>query len=63
MLRFYEGLELTEIADIMNENLSTVKTRLYSSLKRLRIDLDETEKATNMNRDNTVRGGELYETV
>lgn len=45
VLRFYEDLELREIADIMNENLSTVKTRLYSSLKKLRLDLDGPETA------------------
>ncbi|NLN87358.1 MAG: sigma-70 family RNA polymerase sigma factor [Syntrophomonadaceae bacterium] len=44
VLRFYEDLELREIADIMDENLSTVKTRLYSSLKKLRLELDETAK-------------------
>lgn len=49
VLRFYEGLELGEIADIMNENLSTIKTRLYSSLKKMRIELDETERAMSRN--------------
>ncbi len=45
VLRFYEDLELKEIADIMDENLSTVKTRLYSSLRKLRLELDETAQS------------------
>jgi len=40
MLRFYEDMKLDEIATIMNENVNTVKSRLYSSLKRLRIELE-----------------------
>lgn len=63
VLRFYEGLGLSEIADILNENLSTVKTRLYSSLRKLRIELDEFERASNMNQTTTDKGAQLYETV
>ncbi len=40
-LRFYEGLKLEEIAEILGENLNTTKTALYSSLKTLRLQLDE----------------------
>lgn len=40
VLRFFEGLELKEIAGIVDKNLNTVKTGLYSSLKKLRIELD-----------------------
>lgn len=36
-LRFYEELSLKEISDITDVNLSTVKTRLYTGLKKLRI--------------------------
>ncbi|MCL4518139.1 MAG: RNA polymerase sigma factor [Thaumarchaeota archaeon] len=63
VLRFYEGLELREIADITNENLSTVKTRLYSSLRKMGIELDDSEKAANMNQNSAVKGAQLYETV
>lgn len=39
-LRFYEDLTLQEISDITGCNLSTVKTRLYTGLKKLRISLE-----------------------
>ena len=38
-LRFYEELSLKEISMVTGCNLSTVKTRLYSGLKKLRIEL------------------------
>ncbi len=41
MLRYYEDMKIEDIARIMNENINTTKTRLYSSLKKLRITLDE----------------------
>lgn len=40
-LRFYESFKIDEISEILNVNLSTVKTRLYAALKRLRLDLQE----------------------
>lgn len=39
-LRFYEGMKIEEIAIAMNENINTIKTRLYASLKKLRIHLE-----------------------
>ena len=39
-LRFYEQLSLAEIAETTGWNLSTVKTRLYSGLKKLRIAME-----------------------
>ena len=39
-LRFYEELSLPEISAVMNCPLSTVKTRLYTGLKKLRIALE-----------------------
>lgn len=42
ILRFYEDKPLSEIADILQENLSTVKSRLYRTLKKLREELDAT---------------------
>lgn len=39
-LRYFEDLKLEEIADILGENLNTVKTRLYKGLKKLRIELE-----------------------
>ncbi len=49
VLRFFEGLELKEIAGIVDKNLNTVKTGLYSSLKKLRIELDECQTGADMN--------------
>lgn len=40
-LRFFEDYKLEEIAEIIEENLSTVKSRLYRSLKKLKITLAE----------------------
>lgn len=39
-LRFYEELSLQEISEVTGVNLNTVKTRLYSGLKKLRITLE-----------------------
>lgn len=39
-LRYFEELKLGEIAELLNENLSTVKSRLYRGLKKLRLDLE-----------------------
>ncbi len=39
-LRYYEDLKLEEIAEILNENVSTVKSRLYRCMKKLRIELE-----------------------
>lgn len=41
ILRFFEDMRLEEIADILEENLSTVKSRLYRSIKKLRSVLGE----------------------
>ena len=38
-MKFFEDKKLEEIADILNENLSTIKSRLYRSMKKLRIKL------------------------
>lgn len=43
ILRFYEDKPLGEIADILEENLSTVKSRLYRTLRALRKELEESE--------------------
>ena len=41
LLRFYEEMQLSEIAGITGNNLSTVKSRLYKGLKKLRESLQE----------------------
>ena len=39
-LRFYEELSLKEISAVTGCNLSTVKTRLYTGLKKLRVSME-----------------------
>lgn len=39
-LRFYEERSLREISEITGWNVSTVKTRLYSGLRKLRVSLE-----------------------
>lgn len=41
ILRFYEDKQLSEIAEILQENLNTVKSRLYRTLRKLRMELTE----------------------
>lgn len=41
LLRFYEEMQLSEIAEITGTNLSTVKSRLYKGLKKLWESLQE----------------------
>ncbi|WP_419392592.1 RNA polymerase sigma factor [Cytobacillus praedii] len=48
VLRFFEDLKIEEVADVLNENVNTIKTRLYKALKLLRIELnDEIIKGAN----------------
>ena len=42
-LRFYEELTLKEIGEITGQNLSTVKSRLYAGLKKLRVAMEGAE--------------------
>lgn len=44
ILKYFEDLRLEEIAEILNENINTVKTRLYKSLKMLRVKLNDSEE-------------------
>lgn len=39
-LRFYEDKKLEEIAQILGENVSTIKSRLYRSMKKLKMQLE-----------------------
>ncbi|WP_304626094.1 RNA polymerase sigma factor [Sporosarcina sp. BP05] len=41
ILRFFEDLKIDEIALVMDENVNTIKTRLYAALKKLRIEVGE----------------------
>ena len=40
LLRYFEDLKLEDIADIVGDNLNTVKARLYRSLKRLNLEAE-----------------------
>jgi len=42
-LRFYEEMTLKEISQVTGQNLSTVKSRLYAGLKKLRIAMEGAE--------------------
>ncbi|MFI8495050.1 sigma-70 family RNA polymerase sigma factor [Peribacillus butanolivorans] len=44
ILRFFEDLKLEEIAEALEENVSTIKTRLYKALQLLRINMTEQEE-------------------
>ena len=39
-LRYFEERKLEEISQILGENLSTVKSRLYRGLKKLRLEME-----------------------
>lgn len=43
ILRYYEEMKLAEIASITNNNLNTVKSRLYKALKLLKISIGSDE--------------------
>lgn len=45
ILRYFEDLKIEEIAEVLNENINTVKTRLYKSLQMLHIKMDDYEEA------------------
>lgn len=42
-LRYFESFKIEEIAYVLDENVNTIKTRLYGALKKLRITLEEGE--------------------
>ena len=39
VLRFFEDRQIQEVAEILNENINTVKTILYRSLRKLKVEL------------------------
>ena len=41
VLRYFEDLKIEEIAEILNENINTVKTHLYKGLEKLRIEMND----------------------
>lgn len=54
ILKYFEDLKLQEIADILDENLSTIKNRLYKALKTLKFEiLAQEEIEDERKRENT----------
>lgn len=47
VLRYFEDLKIEEVAEILNENVNTVKTRLYQALQLLRNSMQEEPKEIN----------------
>lgn len=45
ILRFFEDRTLAQIAEILDENLSTIKTRLYKALRILKTEFKEEHNA------------------
>lgn len=43
ILRFFEDLKLEDIAQILDENENTIKTRLYKALRLLKVELSQEE--------------------
>nr|WP_312214629.1 sigma-70 family RNA polymerase sigma factor [Clostridioides sp.] len=41
LLRFFEDLKIDEVAEILDENINTVKTRLYTALKKLKFKVEK----------------------
>jgi RNA polymerase sigma-70 factor, ECF subfamily len=41
ILRYFEELPIAEIAEILGENVNTLKTRLYRTLRILRAEMEE----------------------
>jgi len=43
VLRYFEDMKLTEIAKVLEENLNSVKSRLYRGLRSLKVQMKEGE--------------------
>ena len=41
VLRYFEDLKIEEVADILELNISTIKTRIYKGLKLLKIQMED----------------------
>lgn len=41
IMRYFEDMKLEQITDIMDSNISTIKSRLYRSLKKLKVSLSK----------------------
>ncbi len=43
-LKYFEELTFEEIAEILEENINTIKSRLYRGLKKLKLELSDTSQ-------------------
>jgi RNA polymerase sigma-70 factor (ECF subfamily) len=59
VLRFFEDMKFSDIAQVLEVNVNTVKTRLYKALQLLRLDLAEPELAKALDDDAAEGGGRL----
>ncbi|OAB34905.1 RNA polymerase subunit sigma-70 [Paenibacillus macquariensis subsp. defensor] len=41
VLRYFEDLKIDEVAEVLNENVNTIKTRLYQALQLLRVTMND----------------------
>ncbi len=41
VLKYFEELTLAQIAEVTDENINTVKSRLYRGLKKLKLELSD----------------------
>lgn len=41
ILRYFEDFKIEEVAEILNRNVNTVKTQLYTALEKLRININD----------------------
>lgn len=41
VLRYFEDLKIEEVAEILNENVNTIKTRIYQALQLLRVKMND----------------------
>lgn len=41
VLRYFEDLKIEEVAEVLNENINTTKSRLYATLRKLRLEMAE----------------------
>ena len=42
-LRYFEDMKFSDIAEVLQENVNTIKSRLYRALKKLKLELAETD--------------------
>lgn len=51
ILKYFEDKKLEEIAEILDENISTVKSRLYRCMKKMRASLSDEEDSSTVQRE------------